>query len=679
MNKQANQALPAPKTQYFPLVGGLDSESAQLTLKPGKVLGSLNYESSALDGYQRIKGFERFDGRARPSDATYKLIQCNAGFAGAVLGATVVGTTSFATSEILYLRGTTQLVLGRVTGTYTVGETLTVGGTPIGTFDQYGSDVDGFDDNTFTELAADDRRVDIGAVPGSGSIRGVFVLGSTLYAMRDNALGTAAAIYKSTTSGWTLVPLFTVLYFTAAGGTMPAEGATVTKGGVSAVVKRVVTESGSWSGSTAAGKLIVAAVSGGPFTAGAFTAGITATCSGAEIPISLLPGGRLDYVVYNFSGLAGRSRVYGADGVNKGFEFDGEVLVPITTGMATDTPTHVTAHKNHLFFTFAGSLQNSAIGDPYQWSAVLGAAEITAGDVITGLNVLPSGTDGGALMVFTLGRTWVLYGSSSADWKFVSFSDDVGAQRWSVGQLGRLIAFDVLGVGTIEQSQAFGNFSRLPLSARIQTILRRRTVTASVVNREMQRMRLFFAAGNALSVTPIGNGLAFMEVDYGKTVTCTTDAVIDGEHRNFFGASDGYVYEADRGRSFDGGEVFAYAKLAFNHSRSPTEKKRFRRVDIETKTESACSLFVYGEYSMGNPEIGLTSVEEVERKGDGAYYDITNFDESFFDVPRNFVNKVRLDGVGTDLSISISSRSSNELSHTLQSVSTVFSPRRLDR
>lgn len=675
--------MPRMRTQYFPLVGGMDAELAQLTLRPGVVIGGLNYESSALEGYERIGGFERFDGRPRPSDAAFRVFVCDAGFSGVAAGQTINGETSGATAKVLALRGSTQLVVTRIAGSWQFGENVRVGVAVAGVLDTDASDITGFDENDFFSMAAEDYRADIGAVPGSGPVRGISALGGTVYAWRDNAGVTACHVYKSTSAGWVLVPFYKELSFTAGSGTIPADGATVTKGGVSAVVKRVVTQSGSWSAGTAAGRFIIAAPTGGSFTAGAFTAGVTATAGGAEKSITMLPGGRMDLVVYNFTGLAGRQRVYGADGVNRGFEFDGDVLVPISTGMATDKPVHCVAHRNHLFFSFSASVQNSAIGDPYQWSAVLGAAELTLGDVCTGFQVLPSDSNGGALMVFTPSRTWVIYGSSSADWQLVNFADTVGAQRWSVQTLGRVLVFDTLGVASVSASQAFGNFDRLPLSARIQRFLNNKLTLASTVNRAQNRMRLFFSSGDCLSITPVttqnGEMLAFMPINYGKLVYSAFSGEINGEHRNFFGSDDGFVYEADRGRSFDGMEIFAYLKLAFNHAKSPMEKKRFRRVDIESKTQSACRMLVQGEYSLGQVDIGLTTAQEIERGGLGAYFDLTNYDESFYDVARHAINKVRIDGVGTDLSVSVVSRSSKELPHTLQSVSTVYTPRRLDR
>ena len=71
------------------------------------------------------------------------------------------------------------------------------------------------------------------------------------------------------------------------------------------------------------------------------------------------------------------------NGSGLAFEFDGTYLVPIRTGMTTDTPSHIAAHRNYLFLSFRGSLQMSGIGDPYAWSPVLGASEIAMGDTIT--------------------------------------------------------------------------------------------------------------------------------------------------------------------------------------------------------------------------------------------------------------------------------------------------------
>jgi hypothetical protein len=670
--------MPSTQSQYFALMGGLDVESAQLSRRPGLLMAGSNYESATENGYERLGGFEAFDGRPRPSDGTFLILQASTVFTGVVVGNTVTGVTSGCTAKVIQVRKANQLVVTRVSGTFTQGETLNVAGSPVGVYATLGDDIDSFGDNVLQALAEADYRADIQAVPGSGPIRGIEVLAGVTYAWRNNAGATALDIYKSTAGGWVKITLYKELAFTA-GSVAPTEGSTVTKGAVTATVKRVVLESGAWSGGTAAGRLIVDNVAGGSFTAGAFTAGITATCSGAESQITLLPNGRVDSVVYNFTGSTATERIYGADGINRGFEFDGDVLVPIKTGMAADAPVHCWCHRNHLFFSFKGSAQHSAIGAPYSWSVVLGAAELACGQDIVGFDSLPGDADTSALLIFTANRVLVLYGSSSSDWKLTTFSARLGAQRWSVQNIGNPVAMDFQGVVAVTQSTQFGNFSRAPVSDRIRRYLSGRIVTASVVNRAKNRMRVFFADGEGLSISAVGKGLAFTPINYGKTVRVAREALINGVHRTFFGSDDGFVYEADRGRSFNGTKIIAWGKQAFNFEKSPGVKKRFRRSEIEVKPQSAMTLQVQAEYSLGDVDIALTDVYTKLLRGQGGVYDVTNWDQCYYDTAAQQQVSVRHDGVGTSISLTFYSESDNELPHVLQSVTNYFTPRRQER
>lgn len=674
--------MPQTLSQYFPLVGGLDVESAQLSRKPGLVMGGVNYESSPENGYERVGGFERLDGRARPSDATFAVLQAATAWSGVAVNDTVTGATSGATAKVIALVGTTQLVTTRQTGTFTAGENLTVGPV-VGVYSGAAQDTTSTLDNTYSALAAADYRASIGAVPGSGNVRGIKWLGATMYAWRDNAGATALAIYKSSGTGWTAVALFKELSFTAGSGAAPAEGATITKGAVSATVKRVVLQSGTWAAGTAAGRFIVDAVTGGNFSAGAFTAGVAATCSGAESQITLLPGGRMDMVVYNFTGSTDTERIYGADGVNRGFEFDGTVLVPIVTGMTVDAPRHVACHKNHLFFAFRASVQHSGITTPYVWSAVFGAAELATGQDVTGFDSLPGSATSGALLITSESRTLVLYGTSSADWKLDTFNQFMGARRWSLQNAGSPIVMDAQGISLLTQAQEFGNFVRQSMSSKIRRYLNNRTVTASVVDRAKGRVRIFFSDGEAVSITSIptrnGSALAFMPINYGMAVSCTCDATVNGVQRNFFAGSNGYVYEADRGRSFDGAIIASWIKLAFNFAKSPGVKKRFRWAALEVKPQSACSLNIQGEYSLGDIGISMTPIYTSAIAGLGAQYDVTNYDESYYNTSTQANLQVRLAGTGTSLSLTVYSEKSDEMPHELQNLNVFYSPRRLDR
>ena len=59
------------RTEYFPLNGGENHASPALSVPPGELIASLNYESTSFGGYRRVGGFERFDGQPKPSDAVF--------------------------------------------------------------------------------------------------------------------------------------------------------------------------------------------------------------------------------------------------------------------------------------------------------------------------------------------------------------------------------------------------------------------------------------------------------------------------------------------------------------------------------------------------------------------------------------------------------------------------------
>lgn len=144
--------------------------------------------------------------------------------------------------------------------------------------------------------------------------------------------------------------------------------------------------------------------------------------------------------------------MYGVDGVNKGFEFDGTVFVQINTGMSADAPDDLCEFVGHLCFAFSGSFQNSSIGDPYTWTPVLGASEIGLADPITGFKVMPGSDGSPVLAIFSKNSIHLLYGSSRDDWKLIPFKYEAGALARSVQQIGQTFLMDTRGITSLQAS-----------------------------------------------------------------------------------------------------------------------------------------------------------------------------------------------------------------------------------
>ena len=246
--------LPPVQYQHVVLRGGLDQITPTLSLPPGVCKDALNFECSITGGYSRIAGYERYNGKSQPSSATYMIVQ----FATFVNTPSVGNTITSSSGGSGYVIAVTSsyIVVTKVTGTIVVGDTITVGATTIGTMIMQSTTVSALTDAQYLNEAADVYRADISPIAGSGEIRGIFLYNDVVYAFRDNAGGTAVNMWKTTGSGWTQITFYNEVSFTLGNGAEPADGTTLTQGGVTATIKRTCTQSGAWGG-TAAGRFIV--------------------------------------------------------------------------------------------------------------------------------------------------------------------------------------------------------------------------------------------------------------------------------------------------------------------------------------------------------------------------------------------------------------------------------------
>ena len=674
--------MPPVKYNLIQLQGGLDLVTPTLSLPPGVARDSVNFEVSITGGYSRIPGYERFDGRPNPSDAIYNLLTVVSA-SGLAVGNTITNLAGTVSGVIIAIESTT-VVYTKAVGAFVQGDSLYVGGVLKTTIAALGGSISPNNSTAaqYTYLAAQAYRQDITAVPGSGPVRGVFYLPTTgeVFAWRNNAGGTAMAIYRSTTSGWSLVNLGRQLSFHS-GHLAIVDGNIVTglTSGATGTVTRVVLESGSWSAGDAAGRLIFASVTG-TFQAGEHIriSGVTyADATAADTAITLNPDGRVEAVTANF-GVA--TRIYGADGVNYGFEFDGTVYVPIHTGMVDDTPDHVAVHKQHIFFSFGPSIQFSGISEPYQWTPVLGAGEIVLNDDVTSFLVQPGDQSTGAMAIYSDDNTYILYGSSSANFQLVSYNVGTGAKAYTTQNVNVSYAFDDRGVINMATTLNYGNFDSAALTLNLRPFIqqRRNIATASGVNREKGQYRVFFSDGYGLYVT-LANGkyMGSMPVQFPNPVACMSEGEKpDGAETAFFGSTNGYVYRLDAGTSFDGAELPASMTLVFNAIGSPRLLKRFRKGSLEiTGTGYAEFAFNY-DLAYASTDIGQELASTYASNLLASFWDSVYWDNFVWDGRTLAPSEVEVKGTAENIAVRIASVSAIYQPFTINSVILHYTPRR---
>lgn len=661
------------RSYSFALEGGLDQVTQPLAIRPGRAIQSLNYE--ALDeGYGRIGGFERFDGQTSPTDFPFHLLEFDTGTTAIQDGDALTGATSGATATVLvdadvesgsWVGGDAAGMVGirSLTGSFTVGEDIEVSGSPVASvaaveFLGDAPSADNYEASVGLAARAYARGL-IGAITGSGDVRGVweFDVNGAVYAVRDNAGGTAGGLWKSTTSGWTAVALGYRLDFTSGGTTEIVVGNTITgaTSGATAVITRVVLQSGTWAGGDAAGYFIFTSQTG-TFQAENIDVGASpnlATIAGDSSANSLPAGGRYHFVTHNFYGASGSRRIYGVNGVGTAFEFDGTVFVPIETGADTDTPNRIAVYRNHLVLGFPnGWVQTSEADEPIGWETTGGAFGFGIGSDVADFIVTTS-----ALLVLGEFGIFVLTGATSNDFVLAPLTLEAGALPFTGQRIGPGIYVDNRGIRSISTSQDYGNFSMGTMSAGIRKLLRSKMAAgtrpcASAIVRTKNQYRVFLDDGSGISIYLGRKYPEPMYFELGKTVTCIcSNEGTDDAERIFFGSTDGYVYQLDKGRSLDGSDLEAFIQLAYANMGTPNLLKRVHRVGLECTSDGPATIGIAIEYDYSSNEQIATSQREVSAQGIGGLWGVANWGEFYWSAPVENVLEADVEGQGRNASI----------------------------
>lgn len=658
-------------------------------------IGGVNFEPSINGGYRRMKGIERFDGRPAPSAAPYYIM--SVALTGAVaVGDTVTGVTSGATASVLQVNDTSELIVTLLTGTF-VAESLTVLGVAKGTVTVTASSsaTTPLLHATYRSLAADKYRTLIDKPPGSGPVRGVKYYDGALYAFRDNVGATACVMYKSSVAGWVVVPFGREIQFSTAVGEI-SDGQTVTglTSGATGIVRRALLRTGTWT-VAGVGTLVFDTVTGA-FTSGEAlqVGGVTkATSSTVDTAITLLPGGRFQIENNNFSGTASAYRMYGVDGVNKLFEFDGTRLVPIRTGNTPDAPKYLAIWQKMIVIGIASSIQFSGVGQPYSYTALTGSAEVALGDLVTGLLPQQGDANTGALAVFTKTKTHMIYGTGTDDLNVTVHAPDAGSQPYMAQNVGFGYYLDTKGVVQITSTQAYGNFEMSTITRSIQPLIdaKRGLSTASCIVRANNQYRLFFSDGTGLvlyitqnaNASGVSTGTAsIMPFDYGlDRYMNAVDSVVDedGIERIFGAGSDGYVYELDSGTSIDGDSLMAFILLAFNNNKSPRSRKHYKRVILQAECDGIAQVNVGYDLTYAGTEAptGLRSLEAII--GGGGLWDSAAWDQFNWDSPEVQEYKIDTPGNGRNIGLLIYSDNAIDTEYTVSSAIINYTINRLER
>lgn len=653
------------KIDYTPLDGGLDLDSSAMSVKAGRMLLCQNFEQVfGKQGYRKIDGYERADGRPEPHKATYYVQYFKQGVTAITVGETVTG--SVASGKVLAIEVTSgawggtaagKMILGSMGLSFVDNENISGGKAKADGVSILGSIAE-TSHKTYLSLARESLRSAIQKPAGEGGILGVTVYKGDIYCVRNVVGGATATMWKSSPAGWVSVKTglypsgkwnFDVANFTGSSKTLTLFGCD----GLNLPFK--------YDG-TYTSFAPIFATQATSTTSNAVGTG-SKTFSVAESSRQWVVGTSL--IVWSAANAGNRmigtvtAYTHPSVTINVTSSTGSGTLTDWVIGASdfSDKPYLLRAHKDHMFLAFAsGQLQHSNLGDPSTYTTTAGLFGL--GDEITGLASLK----GDILGIMCRSKIQLLSGSSSADWQMSLHTDTAGAKlNTTQGNVGNAIFVDERGITTLQSTLNFGNFEPSIVSREVSTWLRAYIdkIQASTVIKSKYQYRLYFNDGTVLTgavtsanpqITP--SDMSFSTQKYLHTVTCVSQGDTgDAIDAMFFGTSDGWVMREDVGTSFDGEAIDSVMRLQFNHFKSPSVKKRFRRLVIEMESPDAVTIQFRQQFDYSDGMYPTSSTQTASATGIGGTFDLATWDTFYWSKPINSEAVAHIDGTGNNMGL----------------------------
>ena len=469
------------------------------------------------------------------------------------------------------------------------------------------------------------QRALITAVPGEGNILGLHVYGGELYALR-NAVGSAtASLWKATTI-------------------LDSEGS------------------------------------------------IDDSLSGWSLVDSTFnPDGRLDAINWAFSGsFDGTQIMLMVDTTSVPRVWDGTTMYLLTSGGVDDAtgipdldPSPRYAKLCSIFdnrFLLAYSADDiflSSKTDPRDFSQGFGD-QLIVGDDITNLNEMP----GESMAIICRNSVKVLEkleiptsSTATPDYSFrvKNFSREAGGINYTVERmLGTLLYADDRGIVTLSTSDKFGNFTASSISKKVNRTFsaKKDLIASSMVDRSLNQYRLYYTDGSALIFTFLNEELkGATTVQYDMDILLTAEGEdSDGNIIKFVSNDDGYVYQLDIGTSFNGVVIPTELFTAFYGYKSHRYWKQFRRMVFELTASKGTVFNFRNVFDYEEATFPSTKWSDSQVEGPAGIWGESIWGQFTWggSVVQRVINYIR--GVGTNMSIEVTTSSKYTSPHVIQNV-----------
>ena len=201
--------------------------------------------------------------------------------------------------------------------------------------------------------------------------------------------------------------------------------------------------------------------------------------------------------------------------------------------------------------------------------------------------------------------------------------------------------------------------------------------------RDKNQYRIYFDDGKGIILAQdqlFGQGALphFTTFSYIVFPRCLASSVgTEGTETVLFGASNGFVYQEEKGGNYDGLSSDFSLKLPFHHLGSPAVRKTFKWVNVELLTTKTASLRMTYEFSDG--QLHTATSEETTYDvtiGAAARWGEAIWDSFAWNSVSNLFPQTSIKGTGTNISLFFFGEGVNDGQFTIGSITYQYANRR---
>lgn len=390
-------------------------------------------------------------------------------------------------------------------------------------------------------------------------------------------------------------------------------------------------------------------------------------------------GGKARHAEYN---LDGDDKVVFVDGTNYPaiYNTSGNTMTFMTSADSSDVSgaEHVAIFKNTAFYSKGNNIFFTAPFTVDDFSAANGAGSINVGQDITGLTVFRD-----QLIIFTTNSVKRLTGNTAADFQISPITDRIGCINGdTIQEVGGDIMFLAPdGLRLLSATDRIGDFGLgIPsdtITKDASKFLASSSDFCSVLFREKAQYRIF--AYVASEQADLAKGLIATKFQAQgaegfawSTTTGIKAYVADSRYTGTeetvaFANTDGYVYQMDVGKDFDGSNIDAIFETPYMPVSDPQIRKSFYKLTLYAEPTGSMNLDLNIKYDFGtgtDPGVVQPETETIESTGSAIFLfgaSGSTFNTATFGGELDTVYDKHIIGSGKTIALRIEDRSTNPM------------------